>query len=83
MELGSFYGSMPAHDGLWESAAATAHSLAARLAVESCVHEARGLDVLPQASILPFNKHAPSIVIYILQVVCFERPLNYIPQATE
>ena len=39
---------MPAHDGLWESAAATAHSLAARIAVESCVHEARGLDVLPQ-----------------------------------
>ena len=39
---------MPAHDGLWESAAATAHSLPARLAVEACVHEARGLDVLPQ-----------------------------------
>lgn len=48
VELGSSYGAMPAHDGLWESAAATAHSLAARLAVESCVHEARGLDVLPQ-----------------------------------
>ncbi len=47
MELGSSYGAMEAHDGLWESAAATAHSLPARLAVESCVHEARGLDVLP------------------------------------
>ncbi len=32
---------------LWESAAATAHSLPARLAVEHCCHEARGLDVLP------------------------------------
>lgn len=30
------------------SARGTAHSLPARLAVESCVHEARGLDVLPQ-----------------------------------
>lgn len=47
-ELGSEYGALPAHEGLWESAAATAHSLPARLAVESCVHEARGLDVLPQ-----------------------------------
>lgn len=45
--IGSSYGAMPVHDGLWESAAATAHSLPARLAVESCVHEARGLDRLP------------------------------------
>jgi uncharacterized ferritin-like protein (DUF455 family) len=82
VELGTFYGSMPAHDGLWESAAATAHSLAARLAVESCVHEARGLDVLPQASILHFNKHAPYIVIYC-RLSVLKGPLNYIPQATE
>ena len=46
--LGSHYGALPVHEGLWESARATAHSLPARLAVESCVHEARGLDVLPQ-----------------------------------
>jgi len=46
--LGSHYGALPAHDGLWESATRTAGSLAARLAVEHCVHEARGLDVLPQ-----------------------------------
>ena len=45
--IGSHYGALPVHDGLWESAAATAHSLPARLAVESCVHEARGLDRLP------------------------------------
>jgi len=45
--IGSSYGALPVHDGLWESAAATAHSLPARLAVESCVHEARGLDRLP------------------------------------
>lgn len=40
-EVGSRYGALPAHDGLWESATATAHSLAARLAVEHCTHEAR------------------------------------------
>ena len=39
------YGDLPAHDGLWQSAADTAHSLCARLSVVHCVHEARGLDV--------------------------------------
>ncbi|OWM70270.1 uncharacterized protein LOC116197777 [Punica granatum] len=46
-ELGSFYGALPAHDGLWDSATATYGDLLARLAIEHCVHEARGLDVLP------------------------------------
>ncbi|KAD7479968.1 hypothetical protein E3N88_03104 [Mikania micrantha] len=38
-ELGSFYGALPAHDGLWDSAVATSKDLFARLAVEHCVHE--------------------------------------------
>lgn len=38
-ELGSFYGALSAHDGLWDSAVATAKDLFARLAVEHCVHE--------------------------------------------
>lgn len=42
------YGDLPAHDGLWQSAAATAHDAAARLAVVPMVLEARGLDVTPQ-----------------------------------
>jgi uncharacterized ferritin-like protein (DUF455 family) len=46
--LGSFYGALPAHDGLWEAAAATAHDLIARLAVVPLVLEARGLDVTPE-----------------------------------
>ena len=45
--LGSRYGAFEAHDALWHSAAETAHSLPARLAVEHAVHEARGLDVMP------------------------------------
>ncbi|GBF92266.1 hypothetical protein Rsub_05349 [Raphidocelis subcapitata] len=44
---GSHYGAFPVHDTLWDAAAATAHSLPARLAIEHCCHEARGLDVLP------------------------------------
>jgi len=45
--LGSHYGAMPAHDGLWDAAAATAHDVLARLAVVPMVLEARGLDVTP------------------------------------
>jgi uncharacterized ferritin-like protein (DUF455 family) len=45
--LGSHYGALPAHDGLWEAAAATRHDVAARLAVVPLVLEARGLDVTP------------------------------------
>jgi uncharacterized ferritin-like protein (DUF455 family) len=45
--LGSHYGAMPAHDGLWEAAEATAHDVLARLAVVPMVLEARGLDVTP------------------------------------
>jgi uncharacterized ferritin-like protein (DUF455 family) len=45
--LGSYYGALPAHDGLWEAAEATADSLLARLAIAPMVLEARGLDVTP------------------------------------
>jgi len=45
--LGAAYGDLPAHDGLWQAAAATAHDPLARLAVVPLVLEARGLDVLP------------------------------------
>jgi uncharacterized ferritin-like protein (DUF455 family) len=46
--FGAAYGDLPAHDGLWEAAAATAHDLLARLAVVPLVLEARGLDVTPE-----------------------------------
>lgn len=45
--LGAAYGDLPAHDGLWDAAAATADDLLARLAVVPLVLEARGLDVTP------------------------------------
>ncbi len=47
-DFGADYGDLPAHDGLWEAAAATADDLLARLAVVPLVLEARGLDVTPQ-----------------------------------
>lgn len=46
-ELGSFYGALPAHDGLWQSALETRHDVLARLAIVPLVLEARGLDVTP------------------------------------
>src|SRR3546814_3786376 len=45
--LGSQYGALPAHDGLWDAARETAHDVLARLAVVPMVLEARGLDVTP------------------------------------
>jgi uncharacterized ferritin-like protein (DUF455 family) len=45
--LGSHYGAMPAHAGMWRAASDTAHDLQARLAVVPMVLEARGLDVTP------------------------------------
>jgi uncharacterized ferritin-like protein (DUF455 family) len=45
--LGSRYGALPAHDGLWDAAHETRHDAAARLAIVPMVLEARGLDVTP------------------------------------
>ena len=45
--MGSHYGALPAHDGLWQAALETRHDVAARLAVVPMVLEARGLDVTP------------------------------------
>ncbi|GAA6009025.1 hypothetical protein JCM10207_004069 [Rhodosporidiobolus poonsookiae] len=45
--LGTPYGALPVHSGLWESALETSHSLFARLAIVALVHEARGLDTNP------------------------------------
>ena len=46
-QFGAAYGDLPAHDGLWEAALATAGDLLSRLAVVPLVLEARGLDVTP------------------------------------
>lgn len=45
--LGSHYGALPAHDGLWQAAHETRGDVRARLAIVPMVLEARGLDVTP------------------------------------
>jgi uncharacterized ferritin-like protein (DUF455 family) len=47
LDLDSFYGQVPVHTGLWDSARDTKDSLLARLAIVHMVHEARGLDTAP------------------------------------
>lgn len=45
--LGSRYGELPAHDGLWQAAEKTADDLLARLVVVPMTLEARGCDTTP------------------------------------
>lgn len=47
IEMGSFYGDLPAHAGMWRAAEDTADDLMGRLTVVPMVLEARGLDVTP------------------------------------
>ena len=46
-ELGSYYGELPGHDGLWLSALSTHNDILGRLAIVHMVLEGRGLDVTP------------------------------------
>lgn len=46
-QMGSHYGALPAHDGLWQAAADTAQDVLARLAIVPMVLEARALDITP------------------------------------
>ncbi len=46
-QMGSRYGALPAHDGLWQAAIETAGDALARLAIVPMVLEARALDITP------------------------------------
>jgi uncharacterized ferritin-like protein (DUF455 family) len=63
--LGSRYGALPAHDGLWQAAQETAHDPLARLAVVPMVLEARGLDITP-ATIERFRSVGDETTVHIL-----------------
>jgi uncharacterized ferritin-like protein (DUF455 family) len=67
-ELGAAYGDLPAHDGLWDAARATAHDPLARLAVVPLVLEARGLDVTP-AMIARLGRFGDAASAAVLQVI--------------
>ena len=68
VELDSFYGALPAHDGLWQAAQATGHDLMARVAIVPLVLEARGLDVTPPM-IDKFNEAGDEASAQILEII--------------
>ncbi len=69
--MGSHYGALPAHAGMWRAAEDTAEDLMGRLAVVPMVLEARGLDVTP-GMIGIFRKAKDEHAIAALEVIYAE-----------
>jgi len=69
--LGSHYGALPAHAGMWRAAEDTAADLLGRLAVVPMVLEARGLDVTP-GMIEVFRKAGNKDAVAALEVIYSE-----------
>jgi len=69
--MGSFYGALPAHAGMWQAAEDTAEDLQGRLAVVPMVLEARGLDVTP-GMIDIFTRAGDTDTVAALQVIYAE-----------
>lgn len=69
--LGSHYGALPAHAGMWRAAEDTADDLMGRLAVVPMVLEARGLDVTP-GMIGIFRKAGITQAVEALEVIYAE-----------
>jgi uncharacterized ferritin-like protein (DUF455 family) len=69
--LGSHYGALPAHAGMWRAAEDTASDFMGRLAVVPMVLEARGLDVTP-GMIAVFEKAGQDDAVAALQTIYAE-----------
>jgi len=69
--LGSFYGALPAHAGMWRAAEDTAEDILGRLAVVPMVLEARGLDVTPNMIAL-FRKAKDDQAVAALETIYAE-----------
>lgn len=69
--LGSHYGALPAHAGMWRAAEDTAEDFMGRLAVVPMVLEARGLDVTP-GMIEVFRKAGDTGAIAALETIYAE-----------
>ncbi|WP_371154314.1 ferritin-like domain-containing protein [Jannaschia sp. 2305UL9-9] len=70
-DVGSFYGALPAHAGMWRAAEDTADDLMGRLAVVPMVLEARGLDVTP-GMIDIFRKAKATAAVAALETIYAE-----------
>ena len=69
--MGSHYGALPAHAGMWRAAEDTAEDLMGRLAVVPMVLEARGLDVTP-SMIEVFEKAGEDAPVAALKTIYAE-----------
>ncbi|MBD3763733.1 MAG: ferritin-like domain-containing protein [Rhodobacterales bacterium] len=69
--MGSHYGALPAHAGMWRAAEDTANDLLGRLAVVPMVLEARGLDVTP-GMIEIFRKAGETRAVRAMEVIYAE-----------
>lgn len=69
--MGSHYGALPAHAGMWRAAEDTVDDLPGRLAVVPMVLEARGLDVTP-GMIEIFRKAGEAQALAALEVIYAE-----------
>ncbi|MEX0340846.1 MAG: ferritin-like domain-containing protein [Arenibacterium sp.] len=69
--MGSHYGALPAHAGMWRAAQDTAEDFMGRLAVVPMVLEARGLDVTP-GMIRHFEKAGQNDAVAALQTIYAE-----------
>ena len=69
--MGSHYGALPAHAGMWRAAEDTAADLMGRLAVVPMVLEARGLDVTPDMIAL-FEKAGATQAVAALKTIYAE-----------
>ncbi|KAJ3260727.1 hypothetical protein HK104_006860, partial [Borealophlyctis nickersoniae] len=67
-DMGSRFGALPVHGGLWDSAKETSHDLKCRLAIVHMVHEARGLDVNPN-TIAKFVKAGDTASVEKLEII--------------
>lgn len=75
-DIGYKYGDFNAHNGLWEMAKKTAHSVTIRMALVPRLLEARGLDVTP-GIIEKFKKINDTKAIDILNVI-FEDEIGHV-----
>ena len=66
--LGTDYGDLPAHNGLWEMAERTAEDVLARMALVPRTLEARGLDAAPpiRAKLAAAGDHAAAAILDII-----------------
>jgi uncharacterized ferritin-like protein (DUF455 family) len=75
-DLGCEYGDFDAHNGLWEMALKTQHSVIARMALVPRVLEARGLDVTP-GMIKRLQGHGDNATVEILKII-FEQEIGHV-----